>query len=134
MSKLAINVSSIISSLCYSIFRLEPYTTCTYNCRHCYGRWYRSVNTTNPTPQYDIVREFAKLARRLKKLKLGTIPFRMSTLIEPFQFLGREFKLSPKIMKIAFENKIPLIKYQLSLHSFLKVNGLICFGNLHRRI
>ena len=109
MSGLAVNVSSIISSLCYSIFRVEPYTTCTYNCIYCYGRWYRPLNHTTPKPQYDIVLEFNRVARKLSKLKLGIIPFRLSTLIEPFQPVEEEYKLSLKILKLALSNNIPII-------------------------
>lgn len=120
MSSLAVNVSSIISSLCYSIFRIEPYTTCTYNCTYCYGRWYRPLNHTIPKPQYGLVLEFSRVARKLSRLRLETIPFRLSTLIEPFQPVEEEYKLSLRILKLALSNNIPLI---ISTKSTLLMSG-----------
>jgi len=41
MSELVVGVSSIISPLCYSALRLEPYTQCPFSYLYCYARWYR---------------------------------------------------------------------------------------------
>jgi len=62
-----------------------------------------------PRPQYDVVKEYGRVARKLSKLGLRTIPFRLSTLIEPFQPVEQEFKLSLKIMEISLKNRLPLI-------------------------
>jgi len=109
MTNLVINVSCIISSLCYSILRIEPYTTCPYECIYCYGRWYRPSGLLEPQPQYELVSLFKKVARKLGKVRVSTIPFRLSTLIEPLQPVEERYKLSLKIMKTHLKNKIPLI-------------------------
>lgn len=100
--ELAINPSKIISSLCYSIFRLEPYTSCSYNCRYCYARWYRSDKLK---PRYKAVGMFAKVA---KKLDIR-IPFRLATLCEPLQDVEERFKISLKLLNIAKDYGIPII-------------------------
>ncbi len=100
--ELAINPSKIISSLCYSIFRLEPYTNCSFGCRYCYARWYRS-GKIKPRPR--ALGMFLKVA---KKLRLK-IPFRLATLSEPLQDIEENAKFSLKLMKIALDYKIPII-------------------------
>ena len=61
MSELFINVSSIISPLCYSIMKIEPYTSCSFNCAYCYARWYREQG--KPEPKHDVLRDFLRVAR-----------------------------------------------------------------------
>ncbi len=100
--ELAINPSKIISSLCYSIFRLEPYTNCSYNCSYCYARWYRSGKIA---PRYKALGMFEKVA---KKLEIR-IPFRLATLSEPLQDVEERFKLSLKMMKTALKFEVPII-------------------------
>ncbi|KSW12127.1 hypothetical protein CF15_05000 [Pyrodictium occultum] len=41
--EIGIKPSSYISSLCYSVFRLEPFTGCVFDCLYCYARWYRGL-------------------------------------------------------------------------------------------
>ncbi|HID41649.1 MAG TPA: radical SAM protein, partial [Pyrodictium sp.] len=36
--ELGIKPSSYISSLCYSVLRLEPFTGCSFGCTYCYAR------------------------------------------------------------------------------------------------
>ncbi len=100
--ELAINPSKIISPLCYSIFRLEPYTNCSFNCLYCYARWYRS-GRIKPRPK--ALGMFKKVA---KKLEIR-IPFRLATLSEPLQDVEEKFKLSLKLMKTALKHEIPII-------------------------
>lgn len=100
--ELAINPSKIISPLCYSIFRLEPYTNCSFNCLYCYARWYRS-GRIKPRPKS--LGMFKKVA---KKLEIR-IPFRLATLSEPLQDVEEKFKLSFKLMKTALEHEVPII-------------------------
>ena len=108
MSVLAINVSSIISSLCYSILRLEPYSACTYNCMYCYGKWYRG-DITRIKPQYEVVKAFEKVAKVISKKNLKIIPFRLSTLVEPFQKIEKNYKISLMLLKVAYKYNIPII-------------------------
>jgi len=108
MTILAINVGRYISTLCYSILKLEPYSACQYSCKYCYGRWYRE-SEAKIKPQYDVIRAFIKVSKVLSRKKLGIIPFRLSTLIEPFQKIEENYKLSLKILKVALKNKVPII-------------------------
>ena len=100
--ELAINPSKIISPLCYSVLRLEPYTNCAYSCLYCYARWYRG-GRIKPRPR--AIGMFAKVA---KKLDLR-IPFRLSTLSDPLQDIEENARVSYKLMKIAMDNGIPVI-------------------------
>jgi len=100
--ELAINPSRIISPLCYSVLKLEPYTNCAYSCIYCYARWYRSGRIK---PRAKAIGMFAKVA---KKLDLR-IPFRLATLSDPLQDMEEKAKVSYKLMKIAMENGIPII-------------------------
>ncbi len=108
MTILAINVGRCISTLCYSILKLELYSVCQYSCKYCYGRWYRG-SEAKIKPQYDVVKAFIKVSKVLSRKKLGIIPFRLSTLIEPFQKIEENYKLSLKILKIALKNRVPII-------------------------
>ncbi len=100
--ELAINPSKIMSSLCYSIFRLEPYTNCSFGCKYCYARWYRS-GKIKPRPK--ALGMFLKVAKKLKV----KIPFRLATLSEPLQDIEENAKYSLKLMRIALDYKIPII-------------------------
>ena len=99
---LVIGPSPYISTLCYSVLKIEPYDFCSLNCIYCYADWY-SRKTRR------IIREFEKIAKKLKKRNLKTIPFRLSTLTEPFQPIEQAKKLSLKILKISLKYSIPLI-------------------------
>ncbi len=100
--ELAINPSKIISSLCYSVLRLEPYTNCSYGCVYCYARWYRG-GPIRPRPK--ALAMFARVAKRLDI----RIPFRLATLSEPLQDLEERAKISLKILRVAREEGIPVI-------------------------
>ncbi len=100
--ELAINPSKIISSLCYSIFRLEPYTNCSFSCRYCYARWYRSGEIR---PRFKALGMFERVARRLEV----RIPFRLATLSEPLQDVEERYRLSLRLMKTALKYEIPII-------------------------
>ena len=103
----AIAPSIWISSLCYSIFRIEPYTICSYGCIYCYARWYRSGIIVN---KRTILKAWRKLAFKLYKLDLPPPYFRLSTLIEPFQeHLERKQQISLEIMQEAIKCEIPLV-------------------------
>ena len=60
-------------------------------------------------PMYSIINEFKLAIKKLRKLNLKSIPFRLSTLIDPFQPIEREFKLSRYVMKLCLKFEIPLV-------------------------
>ncbi len=105
MSELVINVSRHVSLLCYSVFRVEPFTSCDHNCLYCYAKWYRSGGKARP--RLRGVMEFKAAAKRLSGKRI--IPFRLATLSDPFQPRERRDKLSRLVMKIALQRKVPLI-------------------------
>jgi len=100
---LVINPSPYVSSLCYSIFRIEPYTSCSFNCRYCYGRWYSWKGGLKD------VYTFEKISKRIHKDRLKTIPFRLSTLSDPFQYSEVDKRFSLRVLRIALKYSIPLI-------------------------
>jgi len=89
------------------LFRIEPFTTCSFNCIYCYARWYREDDSVKP--RFRALNEFRVVARKLNERKLRTIPFRLSTLSDPFQPLESKVKIVRNILKIALEYEIPLI-------------------------
>ena len=101
----AIKPSSYISSLCYSIFRIEPYSFCEFKCIYCYARWYRHEK---PLVNRLIIKLWRRLAKQLSKTEAPPPFFRLSTLAEPFQGSERVYVLSLDAMKTAYEYEIPL--------------------------
>ena len=104
---LVIRPSNVISSLCYSIFRIEPYSQCFFNCVYCYAKWYRASESLSPLR--SVVHCFELVARKLRRLKLPIIPFRLSTLIEPFQPIELKYKLSKRVLSICLKYKVPIV-------------------------
>ncbi|MEM0226676.1 MAG: radical SAM protein [Thermofilaceae archaeon] len=102
----AVKPSSIISALCYSIFRLEPYRSCPYGCVYCYASWYRSPH---PVAGRRLVKQWRRLAEQLGRAGVPPPYFRLSTLAEPFQNAEAERRFSLEIMRAAYENKVPLV-------------------------
>ena len=60
-------------------------------------------------PQYGFVDEFKRCVLKLRELKLKTIPFRMATLVDPFQPIEDKYRVSRYVLKLCLENNIPLI-------------------------
>ena len=86
MSELVINVSNVISPLCYSVLKIEPYTACPHRCVYCYGRWYvRGSDVV--APRRVALAMFEGVARQVYRKGLRPIPFRLSTLVDPFPCL-----------------------------------------------
>ncbi len=108
MPELAINISNILSPLCYSLIRIEPYNTCVFRCTYCYGRWYW-VGEGKPKPRMKALINFKTLARKIYERNLTPIPARLATLTDPFQPVEKQFKISYKVMKIALKYNYPLI-------------------------
>lgn len=107
-SAFVIKPSRIISSLCYSIFRIEPYSICTYSCLYCYARWYRGKRNTTPKQLYLKIWE-----KTIKELTLNTLPkpyFRIATLTEPLQEkLEEKHKITLEFLETALRYDIPVI-------------------------
>ncbi len=107
--KLVVNPSINVSPFCYSIFRVEPYSTCTHACVYCFGRWYRIRDYIQNKPLYDFINEFKLTIKKLKRLNLKSIPFRLSTLVDPFQPIEKEYRLSRYVMRLCHKFDMPLI-------------------------
>ncbi|RLF21739.1 MAG: radical SAM protein [Thermoprotei archaeon] len=106
MSEFVINVSDYISTMCYSVLRLEPYTSCENKCLYCYGRWYWTTNEVKP--RFFILKLFRRIAEELSSKKL-MMPFRLATLSEPLQDIEKKVKISYGLMEIAMKYKMPII-------------------------
>ncbi len=109
MPELVINVSNIVSPLCYSLIRLEPYTTCVYRCIYCYARWYMRDSSGIVRPRTKAIKEFHIYARRIYRDGLQPIPARLSTLIDPFIPHEELFKTSLSLLRIALDYEYPII-------------------------
>ncbi len=109
MSLLVINPSINVSPYCYSIFRIEPYLTCEHRCVYCFGRWYRVGDSQENKPMLRSVMMFKIVAKRVRARGLKMIPFRLSTLVDPFQPIERSLRLSRYVMKISLKLDVPLI-------------------------
>ena len=84
--------------------RIEPYTSCDFNCTYCYARWYREQGV--PQPKYKVLHDFLKVARAIYKKQL---PIRLSTLVDPFQPIEYNEKISLKVLEIAYRYNYPVI-------------------------
>ena len=98
-----IKPSIYISSLCYSVLRIEPWNSCFYSCLYCYAKWYRGP-PLRPRPKPWVPRLFEKL---VKEITVYPKPFfRLSTLSEPFQ---RPWRGLLEIMEVAKRYEVPLV-------------------------
>ncbi|MET1160069.1 MAG: radical SAM protein [Thermoprotei archaeon] len=101
-----IKPSNIISSLCYSVFKLEPYSSCSYNCIYCYARWYRGEELVTTA---KLLWLWSKIASKLAKIEAPKPYFRLSTLVEPFQELEEKHMVSYKLLETAYISNIPVV-------------------------
>jgi len=108
MPELVINVSNVISPLCYSVLKIEPYTACPYRCVYCYGRWYARGSDV-VAPRGVALAMFEKVAKCVYRGGLRPIPFRLSTLVDPFPPHEELMKISEKILRTAKKYEYPLI-------------------------
>ena len=88
MSELVINASNIVSPLCYTVLKLEPYTACSFNCVYCYSKWYSKNPSAVTAPRERVVKLFESTARYIHRRSLKPIPFRLSTLVDRFSVDG----------------------------------------------
>lgn len=104
---IVINPSSIISAYCYSIFRLEPVHYCRFSCLYCYARWYRQEDSRLTR---KMMAEFLHFLHRVRRAGIRkVIPFRMATLVDPFQPDELSIRRATKLMDLCIEYDIPLI-------------------------
>ncbi|MHA1595127.1 MAG: radical SAM protein [Candidatus Baldrarchaeia archaeon] len=104
-SELVVGPSMCMSSLCYSIFKLEPYSGCSHQCAYCYARKFPGNHSTT-TARLGYPEQIKKY---LQRANMQWIPFRLSTLSDPFQPPEKSCKLSLKLLKICQELNIPVI-------------------------
>ncbi|MEM1550053.1 MAG: radical SAM protein [Candidatus Methanomethylicia archaeon] len=104
-----INPSINVSPYCYSILRLDPYQSCSHRCIYCFGRWYRTPESYDIKPIPNIIESFKRILKFLNRNNLKIIPFRLSTLIDPFQNIEEDYRVSRKIINLCLNYDIPLI-------------------------
>lgn len=109
MPELVINVTNIISPLCYTILKLEPYTVCPFKCIYCYSRWYIRNPTLYSFPRPKVVEIFKNFVRKTRRRGLKPIPFRLSTLVDPFPPVEQLYRATEKILRIALDYEYPII-------------------------
>lgn len=121
--ELVINATNIISPLCYTVLKLEPYTVCPFRCSYCYSKWYMKSPTKYVFPRYKALKMFEKIVKKIYRNGLKPIPFRLSTLVDPFPPQEQLYRVSEKILAIALDYEYPLIINTKSMyfsHQFLK--------------
>ncbi len=100
---LFIQPTPYISGLCYSVFRVEPYIECGFDCIYCYRRWYTVKGGIKQ------VWDFERAAAEVRSAGLISVPFRISTLTDPFQPAEEKEKLTLKILEIAARYGYPVV-------------------------
>jgi len=109
MPELVVGVSNVMSSLCSSLIRLEPYTECSNRCVYCYARWYRTSRSTVVRDRRVAIETFRSLAKYVYTRGLEPVPARLSTLTDPFQRHEELYRASLKLLSIADRFEYPLI-------------------------
>lgn len=103
-----INPSINVGPYCYSILRIEPYLTCDHRCVYCFGRWYRTQTIEN-LPIIKTLRTFTKLLKFLRRKNVKIMPFRLATLVDPFQPIEIKYSISKRIMELCLKYESPII-------------------------
>ena len=106
-AELRVGVSFYTSALCYSVIRLEPYTTCALACSYCYARWYRPEG--RPEAKMWLVKPLERLWSGLSARGLRLVPFRLSTLSDPLQPLEEGAKLTLAFLRMALRHRVPVV-------------------------
>jgi len=106
---LVVNAGNVISSLCHTVLRLEPYTPCAFKCVYCYSKWYGVIFDGEPQPLMETFNLFRSFARKVRRMGLKPIPFRLSTLVDPFPLQEQHHKIVEKILAEALSHEYPLI-------------------------
>ncbi len=106
--RLSIKPSAYISGFCYSILRLEPWSTCRLSCIYCYAAWYRGP-PGKPRPEYENLKAFRRIAARLARIPEPPPFFRIATLSEPLQDPEPELLLAYRFVATAYRRSIPIV-------------------------
>ncbi|MEM2241763.1 MAG: radical SAM protein [Candidatus Bathyarchaeia archaeon] len=109
MESLVVNPSVNVSPYCYSLLRIEPYTSCMHQCIYCFGRWYRMADPATLAPTPNMIQSLVRIFKAIHKRGLTPMPFRLSTLIDPFQPIELEKGASKHVIKLCIKYNIPLI-------------------------
>ncbi len=108
-AELVVRPSIMMSSFCYSIFRLDPYIGCEHSCAYCYTRFLPSLRLSSVRARADYPKQLYKAIKKLRNADLPLPAFRMSALTDSFQSIEEKLKISLKLMQIAKEFKLSLI-------------------------
>lgn len=109
MPELVINASNLISPLCYTVLKLEPYTSCPFKCVYCYSRWYIKSPTELVYSRPEALAAFRRFVLEVRRRGLRPIPFRLSTLVDPFPPHEQLYRFSERILRVALDYEYPLI-------------------------
>lgn len=111
MAEFVISASNVISPLCHSVLKLEPYTSCSFKCPYCYSRWYlgEAKFASEARPRWQVLRGFEALAAEVRRRGLAPIPFRLATLADPLPPCEAEHKLSLRLLEAARRLSYPLV-------------------------
>lgn len=109
LESFVINPSINVSPYCYSILRIEPYSGCGHRCIYCFGRWYRVESAEGSGAEPNVARDFKRMLNSLRKRSLKTMPFRLSTLVDPFQPIEEKRRVSKHVMAMCLKHSAPLI-------------------------
>jgi len=107
--ELIVGASLVMSSFCYSIFRLDPYLGCGHTCAYCYTKFLPGLRPATPVAKLDYPRLLRATVKELRKTGVSLPPLRMSALTDPFQPVERKFNLTLRLLKVALELELPLI-------------------------
>jgi len=109
VSELVIGASNIVSPLCYTVLRLEPYSACPFGCAYCYSRWYTRGDSGGLYPRYGVVGAFRDLARRVRRRGLRPVSLRLATLVDPFPPNEHIHGVAERLLSVALELEYPLV-------------------------
>jgi len=76
---------------------------------YCFGRWYRTKSHSENNKEFNVIGGFKRILKFLSKRNLKIIPFRLSTMIDPFQPMEETYYFSRRIMSLCLKYEIPLI-------------------------
>jgi len=99
----------VTSTLCHSLLRLEPYSSCPFACSYCYARWYGWSPGGAVEGMPRVVAAFERVARFVRRRGLKPIPFRLATLTDPLSPQEAEVRLTLRALEAALEHEYPLI-------------------------
>jgi DNA repair photolyase len=71
---LVVGSTWVTSTLCHSLLRVEPYSSCPFACSYCYARWYGWGPGSAVESMPKVVAAFERVARFLRKRGLKPIP------------------------------------------------------------